>query len=101
MFNVQLRPEVRKELKDPDGFASGLGIVYAGLTITMAGVLICILYTSDAAEEAVRVVLVWWSMPMASAVGKSLKPESRPSRQCGIAVQLMPTARPVTAPVSM
>ena len=37
MFNVQLRPEVRKELKDPDGCASGLSIVYAGLTITMAG----------------------------------------------------------------
>ena len=39
MFNVQLRPEVRKQLKDPDGFASALGIVYAGLTVTMAGVL--------------------------------------------------------------
>ena len=43
MFNVQLRPEVRKELKDPDGFASGLGIVYAGLTITMAGVLMMLI----------------------------------------------------------
>lgn len=47
MFNIQLRPEVRKQLKDPDGFAYGLGIVYTGLTITMAGVvMMLILYFS-------------------------------------------------------
>ena len=38
MIKVTLRPEVRKGLKDPDGFASGLRIVYSGLLITMAGV---------------------------------------------------------------
>lgn len=54
MFNVQLRPEVRKELKDPDGFASGLGIVYTGLTITMAGVVMMLILYFNKPEHVLH-----------------------------------------------
>ncbi len=40
MWKVELRPEIRKELKDPDRFAKGLAAVYTGLTVTMSGVAI-------------------------------------------------------------
>ena len=45
MFKVELRPEIRKELKDPDRFAKGLSAVYTGLAIVMSGVaMMLILY---------------------------------------------------------
>ena len=40
MFKYELRPEIRKQLKDPDGFEKGLTAVLLGLTVTMAGVAI-------------------------------------------------------------
>ena len=54
MFNIQLRPEVRKELKDPDGFASGLGIVYTGLTITMTGVVMMLILYFNKPEHVLH-----------------------------------------------
>ncbi len=38
MFKYQLRPEIRKQLKDPGGFEKGLTAVFLGLTVAMAGV---------------------------------------------------------------
>lgn len=38
MFKVELRPEVKKQLKDPERFAKGMGTVYTGLAICMTGV---------------------------------------------------------------
>jgi hypothetical protein len=38
MFTYKLRPEIRKQLKDPDGFEKGLNAVFLGLTVAMAGV---------------------------------------------------------------
>ncbi len=43
MWKVELRPEIRKELKDPDRFARGLSAVYTGLTITMSGVVMMLI----------------------------------------------------------
>jgi hypothetical protein len=39
MWNVQLKPEFRKELRDPDRFVKGMGNVFAGVMIAMCGVL--------------------------------------------------------------
>ena len=42
---IKLRPEIRTQLKDPDGFEKGLNAVYMGLIVCMAGVgLMLILY---------------------------------------------------------
>ena len=45
MFKYQLRPEIRKQLKDPDGFEKGLTAVFMGLVVCMSGVaLMLVLY---------------------------------------------------------
>ncbi len=45
MFRFKLRPEIRKQMKDPDLFIKGMEKVYGGLMIAMAGVvLMMILY---------------------------------------------------------
>ncbi|GJL79233.1 MAG: hypothetical protein NPINA01_22220 [Nitrospinaceae bacterium] len=38
MFQVELRPEIKKQLKDPEKFAKGLATVYTGLVLAMSGV---------------------------------------------------------------
>ena len=54
MFNVQLRPEVRKQPKDPDGFANGLSLVYTGITITMAGVVMMLILYFNKPEHVLH-----------------------------------------------
>lgn len=45
MWKVELKPEFKRELKDPERFAKGLSTVYTGLTLTMSGVaLMLVLY---------------------------------------------------------
>ncbi len=61
MFNVQLRPEVRKELKDPDGFANGMGIVYTGLLITMAGVVMMLILYFNKPEHVLHPTWILFS----------------------------------------
>ena len=38
MWNVKLKPEIKKKLKNPERFVSGLNIVYTGLLVAMGGV---------------------------------------------------------------
>ena len=38
MFEVELKPEIKKQLKDPERFAKGLATVYTGLVLAMSGV---------------------------------------------------------------
>ena len=48
MFQFKLKPEFRKQLKNPDLFEKGQEKVYWGLIVTMAGVLLMlILYVKD------------------------------------------------------
>ncbi|NIP99923.1 MAG: hypothetical protein GWM98_05615 [Nitrospinaceae bacterium] len=48
MFQFKLKPEFRKELKNPDLFEKGMEKVYWGLIVTMAGVLLMlVLYVKD------------------------------------------------------
>ena len=39
MWEVELRPEIKKELKNPDKYVKGMNMTYNGMTITMVGVL--------------------------------------------------------------
>lgn len=48
MFHFELRPEVRKALKNPDLFCKGMDTLHWGLIISMSGVaLMMILYFKD------------------------------------------------------
>ena len=44
MWHVELKPEVKKQLKDPELFATGIGNVYAGATVGMSGVLLMLYF---------------------------------------------------------
>ena len=39
MWEVELRPEIKKELKNPDKYVKGMNMTYNGITITMVGVI--------------------------------------------------------------
>ncbi len=48
MFRYVLRPEIRKQMKDPDLFENGMDKVHMGLIICMSGVgLMLFLYFND------------------------------------------------------
>ena len=54
MWKVELRPEIRKGLKDPDKFASGMEKVYTGLIICMSGVVIMLILYFTNPEHVLR-----------------------------------------------
>ena len=39
MWEVELKPEIKKDLRDPKQYAKGMNMTYNGITITMVGVL--------------------------------------------------------------
>jgi len=39
MWEVELKPEIKKELRDPEKYVKGMNMTYNGITITMVGVL--------------------------------------------------------------
>ncbi len=38
MWQIELKPEIKKELKDPKKYVKGMQFTYSGITITMVGV---------------------------------------------------------------
>ena len=68
MFEFKLRPEVRKQLKNPDLFVKGQEKVYWGITIALSGVIfIGILIFKDPENSLnpswiiiVGIVLAFW-----------------------------------------
>ena len=43
MWEVELRPEIKKELRDPEKYVKGMNMTYNGMTITMVGVLMMLI----------------------------------------------------------
>jgi len=54
MWNIKLKPEVRRELKNPDRFASGMSNVYTGLMIAMAGVAFMLILFFQEPEDVLK-----------------------------------------------
>ena len=54
MWKVELRPEVKRELKDPDRFVKGMENVYTGLTIAMAGVIFMCALVFNKPEDSLK-----------------------------------------------
>jgi hypothetical protein len=54
MWKVELRPEIRRGLKDPDTFARGMEKVYTGLIICMCGVVIMLILYFSKPEHVLR-----------------------------------------------
>lgn len=54
MWKVDLKPEIKKELKDPERFATGLGNVYTGLTVSMAAVVFMLVLLFKKPEDVLK-----------------------------------------------
>lgn len=44
MWRIELKPEIKKQLKNPELFAQGISNVYAGASIGMCGVLLMLYF---------------------------------------------------------
>ena len=54
MFKVELKPEIKKTLKDPEKFAKGLTLVYTGLILAMSGVAIMLMLFFTKPEDVLN-----------------------------------------------
>jgi len=43
MWEVELKPEIKKDLRDPKQYVKGMNMTYNGITITMVGVLMMVI----------------------------------------------------------
>ena len=43
MWEVELKPEIRKGLNDPEKYVKGMNMTYNGMTITMVGVVMMLI----------------------------------------------------------
>ena len=59
MWHIELKPEIKKQLKNPELFATGIGNVYVGATVGMAGVLLMLIFYFTDPEH---VLLPSWIM---------------------------------------
>jgi hypothetical protein len=54
MWKVELKPEVKRELKNPALFTNGMENVYTGLTIAMAGVIFMCVLVFNNPEDSLK-----------------------------------------------
>ena len=54
MWKVVLKPEIKKELKDPELFARGLSNIYTGLTVSMSAVLFMAILLFKKPDDALK-----------------------------------------------
>lgn len=54
MWKVNLKHEIRRELKNPDRFATGLSTVYTGLIIAMCGVAFMFILLFQKPEDVLK-----------------------------------------------
>jgi len=43
MWEVELKPEIKKELRDPEKYVKGMNMTYNGMTIAMVGVIMMVI----------------------------------------------------------
>ena len=54
LWKVEIKPEIAKDLKNPEGFAKGLSNVYTGLTTVMFGVFVMLTMYFQKPEHVLR-----------------------------------------------
>lgn len=53
-WKVDLKPEIKRGMKDPERFAKGLSNVYTGLTLVMFGVMVMLTLYFQKPEHVLR-----------------------------------------------
>ena len=54
MWEVELKPEIKKDLRDPKQYVKGMNMTYNGITITMVGVLMMMILYFTRPEHVLR-----------------------------------------------
>jgi len=54
MWEVELKPEIKKELRDPEKYVKGMNMTYNGMTIAMVGVLMMVILYFTRPEHVLR-----------------------------------------------
>ena len=54
MWEVELKPEIKKDLRDPKQYVKGMNMTYNGMTITMVGVLMMMILYFTRPEHVLR-----------------------------------------------
>lgn len=58
MWEVELKPEIKKGLKDPEKYAKGVGMVYNGITLAMVGVAMMFILYFTRPEHVLRPIWI-------------------------------------------
>ncbi len=65
MWRVELKPEFKRKIKNPELFAKGIGNVYVGVTVAMGGVLVMLfLYFTKPEEVLLPSLLMLFGLGM-------------------------------------
>ena len=65
MWRVELKPEVKRDLSNPELFSKGLANVYTGLTVAMAAVIFMLVLFFQKPEDVLKpswIILVGFSI---------------------------------------
>ena len=54
MWEVELKTEIKKELRDPEKYVKGMNMTYNGITIAMVGVLMMVILYFTRPEHVLR-----------------------------------------------
>jgi len=73
MWEVELKPEIKKDLRDPKQYAKGMNMTYNGITITMVGVLMMMILYFTRPEYVLRPFWIQILGMLIAAWGEFLK----------------------------
>tara|TARA_B100001079_G_scaffold238363_1_gene221988 strand:- start:106 stop:339 length:234 start_codon:yes stop_codon:yes gene_type:complete len=73
MWEVELKPEIKKDLRDPKQYVKGMNMTYNGITITMVGVLMMMILYFTRPEHVLRPFWIQILGMLIAAWGEFLK----------------------------
>ena len=73
MWEVELKPEIKKDLRDPKQYVRGMNMTYNGITITMVGVLMMMILYFTRPEHVLRPFWIQILGMLIAAWGEFLK----------------------------
>jgi len=77
MWEVELKPEIKKELRNPEKYVKGMNMTYNGMTIAMVGVLMMVILYFTRPEHVLHPFWVQILGMLIAAWGEFLKFRSK------------------------
>ena len=73
MWEVELKPEIKKELRDPEKYVKGMNMTYNGMTIALVGVLMMVILYFTRPEHVLHPFWIQILGMLVAAWGEFLK----------------------------